>query len=410
LTDWQALDEQYIMPTYQHLKLPVVIDKAAGNYLYDTDGKCYLDLFTGLAVNVLGHSHPEVVKTLKDQGERFLHISNIFLNQPAINLAKTLVDHSIEGKLFFANSGAEATEAAIKLIHKWNTNNEEKRDGIVVLKKSFHGRTLGALKLTRQPGVYQDFPSPAFRVIEVEPENLDELEKVFQREKPLAVFMEPILGSGGVYPLTSEYLQGVEKLCETSGALFCIDEIQTGMGRTGKLFGYQHADITPDLILFAKGVGGGLPLGGIIAAAKIADSFRPGDHGTTFAPSPLSAALGHTVLRVLLEEGQLEKGKKNAQYLWGKLYELKNLFPGLIEDIRGKGMMVGIATNKDAVFVGSLRKNLLSDGVFVDVTQKTIIRLLPPLTLTKEEIDTFIGIFKKNIEKLLIEGDHNETK
>lgn len=401
MTDWLEWDRKYLMATYSHLKLPITIEKGEGNYLYDTSGKRYLDLFAGLAVNIVGHSHPEIVKTLKEQGEKFLHISNIYLNKPAIRLAKTLVEHSIEGKVFFSNSGAEATEAAIKLIHKWRMKREPERDGIVVLEKSFHGRTLGALKLTRQPGVQQDFPQPAFDVIEIEKENLAQLEKVFRESRPLALLMEPVLGSGGVYPLSKEFLQGAEKLCRQYGVLFCMDEIQTGVGRTGTLFAYQHAGVTPDMVLFAKGIGGGLPLGGIIAEKQLADGFGPGDHGTTFAPSPLSAALGQTVLHILLEEGQMEKGRESARYLWERLDALKNEFPETIAGIRGKGMMLGIVTSRDAEFVSSLRKTMVSKGFLVDVTQKTIIRLLPPLTVSKEEIDAFIEALKDAITELV---------
>lgn len=405
LTDWQALDEQYMMPTYSRQKLPIVIEKGEGNYLYDENGKQYLDLFAGLAVNIVGHSHPEIVQTLKEQGEKFLHISNIYLNKPAIRLAKTLVDHTIGGKVFFANSGAEATEAAIKLIHKWRMKHAPERDGIVVLEKSFHGRTLGALKLTRQPGVQQDFPQPAFEVIEAEKENLVQMENLMKEQQPLAVLMEPVLGSGGVVPLSEDYLRGVEKLCRKYDVLLGMDEIQTGVGRTGKLFAYQHAGVTPDLILFAKGIGGGLPLGGIIAGEKLADCFGPGDHGTTFAPSPLSAALGNTVLRILLEEGQLAVGRENAQYLWRKLTELKEAFPETLTEIRGKGLMIGIVTSQNADFVAGLRKRMMDKGFLIDVTQKTIIRLLPPLTLSKEEINTFISAFQDTLAELI----HNEA-
>lgn len=401
MTDWQELDRTYLMPTYSNAKLPLVVEKGEGNYLYDINGKRYLDLFAGLAVNIVGHSHPEIVKTLKEQGEKFLHISNIYLNKPAIRLAQTLVDHSINGKVFFTNSGAEATEAAIKLVHKWKKKHAPERDGIVVLGKSFHGRTLGALKLTRQPGVQQDFPQPAFEVIEIDKENLVALEKAFQENPPLAVLMEPVLGSGGVYPLSEEYLRGLENLCREYGVLLCMDEIQTGVGRTGELFAYKHAGITPDLILFAKGIGGGLPLGGIIAGDKMKDGFESGDHGTTFAPSPLSAALGNTVLRLLLEEGQLEAGRKSANYLWEQLLHLKSEFPGVLAEIRGKGMMLGIVTNQDAGFVGELRKTMVEKGFLIDVTQKTIIRLLPPLTLTKDEIDTFVHALKETITEML---------
>ncbi|WP_216828153.1 aspartate aminotransferase family protein [Alkalihalobacterium elongatum] len=405
MTDWQSLDQQYMMSTYN--RLPITIEKGEGNHLIDTDGKSYLDLFTGLAVNVLGHSHPEIVKTIKDQGEKFLHISNVFLNQPAIQLAKVLVEQSIAGKVFFTNSGAEATEAAVKLIHKWTKDGEKSNRGVVVLEKSFHGRTLGALKLTRQPGVYQDFPVTDMPVYEVEPHNLDQLEEIIKTKKPAAILMEPVLGSGGILPLEEEYLREVVRLTKKYGVLCCMDEIQTGIGRTGKIFAYQHAGISPDLILFAKGVGGGLPLGGIIVSSELSHLFKPGDHGTTFAPSPLSAALGNTVLKVLLEDGELEKSVARSKYLHDKLNSLKDKNPNVLEKIRGKGMMVGIVTFLAPEDAKRLQRDLLAEGYLVDVTQQTIIRLLPPLTLTETEIDAFIEIFEAKL-KLVQQKELNQ--
>ncbi|WP_209123678.1 aspartate aminotransferase family protein [Alkalihalobacillus sp. BA299] len=395
MTNWQSLDQQYMMSTYS--RLPITIERGEGNRLIDTEGKSYLDLFTGLAVNVLGHSHPEIVKTIREQGEKFLHISNVFLNQPAIELAQKLVNHSINGKVFFTNSGAEATEAALKLIHKWTKESDKDLQGVVVLQKSFHGRTLGALKLTRQPSVYQDFPVTDMPVYEVEPHNIEQLEEVFQTKKPAAVLMEPILGSGGILPLDEEYLREVSRLAKQYGVLCCMDEIQTGIGRTGKLFAYQHAEISPDLILFAKGVGGGLPLGGIIVSDKLSHLFKPGDHGTTFAPSPLSAALGNTVLRVLLEDGELDNSVKRSNYLYRKLNGLKEKNPQIISEIRGKGMMVGIVTTLQSEEAKALQHDLLAEGYLVDVTQQTIIRLLPPLTLTESEVNEFVEVFESKL-------------
>lgn len=402
MTDWKQLDETYLMPTYAHIKLPIAIDKGEGNYLYDVDGKKYLDLFTGLAVNILGHSHPKIVAALKDQGERFLHISNVYLNVPAIRLARRLSALTLKGKVFFANSGAEATEAAIKLLHKYRKKVAPDRRGVVVLKNGFHGRTLGALKLTRQPGVYQDFPVAAVDVLEVEPGNLEELDAALA-ERPLAVLLEPVLGSGGVIPLSDDYLREVEKRARAAGALVCIDEIQTGMGRTGKLFAYQHAGIEPDVILFAKGIGGGLPLGGIVARPEWSDLFGPGDHGTTFAPSPVACALGNAVLDVLLEDGLLDEAAETMKYFWEKLRQLKADCPA-IGEIRGRGYMVGITTSFDADRVRRLRLDLLRDGFLIDVTQKTIIRLLPPLTLGKADIDRFIEALSARLNQMSKEG------
>ncbi|MFY0546144.1 aspartate aminotransferase family protein [Brevibacillus sp. H7] len=396
--DWRSLDEQYIISTYK--RLPIAIAKGEGNHLYDTDGKAYLDLFTGLAVNVLGHSHPQVMQALREQGEKFLHISNLFLNTPAIRLAQRLVEHSVKGKVFFTNSGAEATEAAIKLIHKWTVAGGAGRQGIVVLRNSFHGRTLGAIRLTRQPHVYQDFPQPSFPVYELDAEDAEQLKSLCREAKPAAVLMEPVLGSGGVVPLGEAYLRDVEAICRQEGMLFCMDEIQTGIGRTGRFFAYQHAGVTPDLILFAKGVGGGLPLGGVIAGEKLMNLFKPGDHGTTFAPAPLSAALGNAVLDVVLDPVFQTQSNEVMSYLWERLHELGRSFTAVLRDIRGKGMMVGISLNAQPEEASRLQQNLLAEGILVDITQKTIVRLLPPLTLTKEDVDRFVDVFSRQLAEL----------
>ncbi|WP_289139072.1 aspartate aminotransferase family protein [uncultured Brevibacillus sp.] len=396
--DWRSLDEQYIVSTYK--RLPIAIAKGEGNYLYDTNGKKYLDLFTGLAVNVLGHSHPRILGALREQGEQFLHISNVFLNQPAIRLAQRLVEHTIPGKVFFTNSGAEATEAAIKLIHKWTKTEGAGREGIVVLRNSFHGRTLGAVRLTRQAHVYQDFPQPAFSVFELDAEDAAGLRELCQKVKPAAVLMEPVLGSGGVVPLSGTFLQDVSAICQEEGMLFAMDEIQTGMGRTGKLFAYQHTAVTPDLILFAKGVGGGLPLGGVIAGRKLMNQFKPGDHGTTFAPSPLSAALGNAVMDELLDPAFAKSVDEVIAYLWDQLEALRKRLGDQLQALRGKGMMVGISLTVSPEEASHLQQQLLDEGILVDVTQKTIVRLLPPLTLTKEDVDRFMEVFARLLTAL----------
>lgn len=398
MTNWAELDQRYMMPTYSHLKLPIAIERGEGNYLYDTEGKRYLDLFGGLAVNVLGHSHPKIVEALKDQGSRFLHISNVYLNPPAITLAKRLSELTLKGKVFFANSGAEATEAAIKWLHKYQTKAAPDREGIVVLKGGFHGRTLGALKLTRQPSVYQDFPLPAFEVIEIEPGNLTELEAAIEK-RPLAILLEPVLGSGGVIPLSDAFLKRVSDLTQKNDVRLMVDEIQTGIGRTGTLFAYQQTPLQPDLILFAKGVGGGLPLGGILAKPEWSDLFGPGDHGTTFAPSPLSASLGNAVLDCLLEDGILEAAKETIDYLWEKLSKLAAQ-SSYISEVRGKGMMIGIVTGGTPEQVKALRQKMQASGILIDITQKTIIRLLPPLTLTYDEIDQFVQLLNEKLNEV----------
>ncbi|TCS97004.1 aspartate aminotransferase family protein [Hazenella coriacea] len=401
MSHWNQLDQQYIMSTVK--RLPLAIDRAKGNYLYDTHGTRYLDLFTGLAVNVLGHSHPRVMKALDEQGHRFLHISNLFLNPPAIQLAERLVKNSLgQGKVYFCNSGAESTEAAIKLIFKWTVKENHGKSGIVVIRNSFHGRTLGAMRLTRQPSVYQDYPQLDFPVYEVDAYSTDELRQVCELHQPAAVLVEPILGAGGVVSLSKEFLHTVQTLCTQHQMLFCVDEIQTGMGRTGTLFAYQGLGLQPDLILFAKGVGGGLPLGGIISNEKTAHIFQPGDHGTTFAPSPLSAAMGNAVLDALLDDGVLEQGNQIAQELWKNLNRLQETYPQVIDDMDGRGMMIGIRTHCTQEQVAHLQHTLMKKGILVNVTAKTVIRLLPPLTLTTDEIHFFTHSLEEYIQEYLL--------
>ncbi len=397
--NWMERDQEVIMSTYG--RLPIVIERGEGNYLYDEDGKKYLDLFTGLAVNILGHSHPDILKALTDQASKFLHISNYFYNKPAIALAENLIASSIKGKVFFANSGAEATEAALKFVHKWAKEQKEKKQGVVVLKNSFHGRTLGALKLTRQAGVYQDFPVTDVPVYEVEPHDVEALENVFKQFSPAAIVVEPVLGSGGIVTLKQDYLRDIASLCKTYGVLCCMDEIQTGVGRTGTFFAYQQAGIEPDVILFAKGIGGGLPLGGIIVAERYAHVFKPGDHGTTFGPSPLSAALGNAVFDVLMKQGQLEKGKLVADELHEQMNVLMEKYSEIITEVRGMGMMLGLVMNVDAGSVKEIQRQLLEDGIMVDVTQQTIIRLLPPLTLTADEVKWFHTKLEEKIQTVV---------
>jgi acetylornithine aminotransferase len=386
--NWLEKDQHYIMSTYQ--RLPIVVEKGEGNYLYDSEQNKYLDLFTGLAVNIVGHSHPYLLGKLKEQAEQFLHISNMFINKPAVRLAERLIELSIPGKVFFANSGAEATEAAVKLVHKWGSGQETPKKGIAVLEKSFHGRTLGVIQLTRQPGIYQDFPAADYPVYEVEAENLEALEEVLKTKQPAAFLFEPILGSGGIQPVSPSYMEKAKSLCEKYNVLFIVDEIQTGIGRTGTFFAYERANITPDVILFAKGIGGGLPLGGMIAGERVKEVFQPGDHGTTFGPSPLSAAMGNAVLDVLYDQNELENGRERAKYLWSRLEKWKEESEGFVQEIRGLGMMVGVVLDADASFVKTLQERLLAKGFMFNITQQRIIRLLPPLTLERAEVDAFI--------------------
>ena len=305
MSDWFQLDKEYMMPTY--CRTEVAIERGEGCKLYDVNGKEYLDMLSGVGVNVLGYNHPKIVQTTMEQVTKSLHLPFHFLNPVAIEYAKKLVEYSLKnGKVFFTNSGTEATETTLKLIDKYRSITNEEREGVVVLKGSFHGRTLGALHFTRQENVYQSFPKTSITVYEVERENIEQLEESILNEKPIAIMLETVLGSGGIYPLSSEYLYGVQHLCDKYNVLLIVDEVQSGMGRTGKLFAYQNSNITPDIIQIGKGAGGGIPLGGIIVGEKLCDVFSPGDHGTTFAHSSMGTALGLTVLNTLLDDGLMQ--------------------------------------------------------------------------------------------------------
>ena len=398
MTSWLRLDKEYLMPTYR--RMPVAIKKGEGCKLYDVNGKEYLDLFSGVGVNILGYNHPNIVKATHEQVEKFLHLPFHFLNPVAIEYAKKLVDYSLkDGKVYFTNSGAEATEATLKLIHKYRYITGQKRDGIIVFQESFHGRTLGALHFTRQESVYQDFPRTSIPVYEVERENLKELERTILKENPIAIMLEPILGSGGIYPLSGEYLKGVEELCKQYNMLFIVDEVQSGIGRTGKLFAYQHFGITPDIIQFGKGAGGGTPLGGIIVGSRLYDTFSPGDHGTTFAHSPIGTALGLTVLNTLIDEGLMHSSYEMSLYLNEKLQKIQEDNPSFIGEVRHCGMMFGISIHETHKNVEKLQLELLNKGMLVDLTNGNTIRLLPPYIITKTEIDEFINQFISCISK-----------
>ncbi|KAB3529066.1 aspartate aminotransferase family protein [Alkaliphilus serpentinus] len=380
--DWMELDKEYLLPTYG--RMPVVVKQAEGMYITDEEDNRYLDMFSGLAVNILGHCHPLLVEEIKGQAQLFSHISNFFYNKPAILLAEKLVHYTFPGKIFFTNSGAESTEAAIKYIHKYGKAHDRK--GMMVFKNSFHGRTSGALKLTRMASVQQDFDTIEAPVYQLDGQDIDQLKDFIQKHKPAAFIFEPISGSGGIQVITKDFMEAAERLCKENQVLFCVDEIQTGMGRTGKLFAYQHTDVKPDILLFAKGIGGGLPLGGILVAEEFSHYFKSGDHGTTFAPNPISSALGLKTLEIL-EGGLLEHVVEMEAYLMEGLRKVRESFPTLIGDIRGLGMMMGMDILGD---VTTLKDDFMKKNILINITNGNILRLLPPLIIEKGDIDIFI--------------------
>ncbi|MGF7535411.1 aminotransferase class III-fold pyridoxal phosphate-dependent enzyme [Bacillus mexicanus] len=392
---WLKKDVEYLLPAYH--RLPLAITKGQGCYLYDDKDNAYLDMFSGVGVNQLGYNHPILINTIKEQSVQIIHSPLHFFTPSAIEYAEKLSELSTKGKVFFTTSGTEATEAALKMLFKFKIRTNDERRKIIVLKNSFHGRTFGSLTFTRQESVYQDYPSNnLFDAIECSPNNIREFENLLRKEKPLAFMMEPVLGSGGIIPIEDSFIKRAKQLCEETNTIFVVDEIQTGMGRTGLLFSYQSAKVKPDIILFGKGAGGGIPLGGVIANKKISDTYNPGDHGTTWANPPLATALGLTLLRVLIRNDFLNVKDKSSILLDG-LNIIKNKFPQIIKEIRYKGLMFGITLSFTKKEAKEFQLKLLKNGVLVDIIQGNIIRLLPPLIITEKEIYHFLTILDETI-------------
>ncbi len=378
------LSERYIAPTYS--RFPVLLIRGKGTRVWDAEGKEYLDFVAGLAVCNLGHCHPKVVKAIQEQAERLIHVSNFYYIEPQIQLAALLCKHSFADKVFFCNSGAEANEGAIKLARKYA---KEKMEGnryeILTMEQSFHGRTLATLTATGQEKYQRGYGPlvPGFRYVPFN--NIEALEKAID-EKTCAVMLEPIQGEGGVRIPSDGYLKAVRKICDEKGILLIFDEVQVGMGRTGRLFAYQHENVEPDVMTLAKSLAGGVPIGALLIRKGIAEVFQPGDHASTFGGNPLATAAGVAALSALLEEGMLENCKKVGDYFLSRLMEMKTRFP-FIRQVRGKGLILGVELTMDGA---SIVKEMMKRGFLINCTMGNVLRFLPPLIITKEEVDQML--------------------
>ncbi|MFZ3090133.1 MAG: acetylornithine transaminase [Nitrospirota bacterium] len=379
--------KKYIMNTYN--RFPIVIIKGRGALVYDTDGKEYLDFVSGIAVCNLGHCHPKVTVAFQKQAQRLIHISNLYHNEPQIKLAKLLVENSFADKVFFCNSGAEANEAAIKLVRKYA---KEKLNGsrleIITMEKSFHGRTMATITATGQEKVQKGFEPllPGFKYASFN--NIDAVKKVINK-KTAAVMLEPIQGEGGVNIPDNDYLKKLRRLCNDEGILLVFDEVQTGMGRTGKLFAYEHYGIEPDIMTLAKGLGNGVAIGAMLAKDNVAEAFAPGSHASTFGGNPLACSAAKAALEVIIEDGILfENCIRMGDYLTKGLKELKK-GSSFIKDLRGKGLLIGMELNIDGK---DIVMECIKEGLLISCTMDRILRFLPPLIITKEEIDSMLEI------------------
>ncbi|HEX8960582.1 MAG TPA: acetylornithine transaminase [Geobacteraceae bacterium] len=391
---WIAKADKYIMKTYG--RYPLVPVRGEGCRLWDADGKEYLDFLAGVAVNNLGHCHPRVVAALQKQAAELIHCSNYYHIPSQIELAELLCSHSFADRAFFCNSGAEANEAAIKLARKYS---REKfgvdRFEIVTALASFHGRTMATVSATGQEKVQKFFDPLLHGFRHVPFDDLDALARAIT-PTTCAVMLEPIQGEGGVVVPAVDYFRRVRELCDSHNLLLIFDEVQVGMGRTGKLFAHEHFGVTPDIMTLAKALAGGAPIGAMLAREKIAASFGPGTHGSTFGGNPLVTAAAVAAVRVILEEGILNRTEEMGEYLLGELEGLKERFP-FIADVRGIGLMIGMELSVPA---GDIVKKGLDRGVLLNVAQDRVLRFVPPLIVTKQEVDRMIGILADILEEM----------
>lgn len=378
----------YIMNTYE--RFPIVLRKGRGMKVWGSDGTEYSDFVGGIAVNILGHCHPKVVVALQKQAQRLLHVSNLYHNEPQMKLAKILVEHSFADKVFFCNSGAEANEAAIKLARKYAKENMSgKRFEIITALNSFHGRTLATVTATGQEKFQKGFEPlmPGFRYAGFN--DLEDL-KIAITDATCAVMLEPIQGEGGVKVPSPEYLKGVRDICDKHGILLILDEVQTGMGRTGRLFGYENFGIVPDIMTLAKGLGGGVAIGAMLATDKIASAFQPGNHASTFGGNPLACAAAIATIETLIDDGViLDQCRRMGKYLTEGLNDLKKEYHNLIVDIRGIGLMAGMELSTECA---TIVKACMERGILLSCTAGNVIRFTPPLIVQEKDIDHMIDV------------------
>jgi acetylornithine aminotransferase len=376
--------DTFMFKTYR--RSPVTLVKGDGCRVWDENGKEYLDFIGGIAVCSLGHSSPVVSKALCEQSKRLVHVSNLFYTQPQTELAQILVENSFADRVFFCNSGAEANEAAIKLARHYSKERlGPERRSIITMENSFHGRTMATLSATGQEKIRKGF-DPLLEGFRFVPFNdLGDLKSAVD-ESVCAVMLEPIQGEGGVVLPDPDYLKGVREICTEHGILLILDEVQVGMGRTGRLFAHQHFGITPDIMTLAKALGNGLPIGAMLAREELTDSFGPGTHATTFGGTPLITAGALAVVKSLLNDGWIENAGEMGDYLKDKLTALQKNH-SIIKDVRGLGLIVGLQLDRE---VADIAKICMERGFLINCVQERVLRFVPPLIIGKEEIDLLV--------------------
>ncbi len=383
--------KKYVIPNY--IRNPVVLTRGKGVYLWDSEGKRYLDLFSGWAVSSLGHCHPGVSNAIIRQAKLLVHAPNIFYTEAQGRLARLISSKSFGGQCFFCNSGAEANEAAIKLarIHY----SPQERYKIITMHGSFHGRTMATLSATAQPKYHKGF-SPLLEGFTFVPfDDLDAVERAID-DKTCAVMLEPIQGEGGINIASQDYLKGLRRLCDERRLLLILDEVQCGMGRTGKYFAHHHYGITPDIMTLAKSLGNGTAVGAMVARADLANSLVPGSHASTFGGNPLACAAGIAVFETIEKEGLLDNAAEMGDYSMERLNSLAKRFPDLIREVRGVGLMIGVELTKEGQ---TLVKRCMEKGLLLNCTRENVIRFMPPLNIKKKQIDEGMAILESVLEE-----------
>jgi len=386
------LDQKYIIPTYAGKT--VAFSHGKGCKLWDVEGKEYLDLLGGIAVDGLGHSHPKLVKAIQRQAANLIHTSNLYLITNQIELAKILVENSFPSKCFFCNSGAEAIEAAIKFARKYGKGRYE----IITMTGSFHGRTYGALSATGQEKFHKGFEPlvPGFKYAKFN--DIDSVKNLIS-EKTCAIIIEPIQGESGVNPVKEDFLREIHSLCSEKDILLILDEVQCGMGRTGKLFGYEHYGIIPDIITLAKSLGGGVPIGATVANEKVSSCISPSNHAATFGGNPLATKAALITLKIILEDGLLENATAMGNYFKDKLNSLKGQY-SFIKEVRGKGLMLGIEIETITNGARGILLKCMGEGLLIGTAGENVLRFLPPLIINKKEIDKAVSILEKVMDDI----------
>lgn len=387
-------DRETAVLFHTYKRLPLEVDRGEGMYLYARDGRRYLDMFSGLAVNALGYAHPRVVQAIAAQAARYIHLSNYYLQEPQVRLAELLTAHSGYARIFFSNSGTEAIEGMIKLVRRWGSTRGKAE--LLSMTNCFHGRTMGALSLMDRPRYREGFGPFLDQCKMVTFNDPDSLAAQVSGQTA-AVVLEFVQGEGGIRPVSADFVRVLEELRKAHGFLLVADEIQSGIGRSGKFFSFEHYGVRPDIVVVAKPIGGGLPLGGFLAGEELAGILEPGMHGTTFGGNPVACAAGAAVIQEIDDKGLVQRAAEMGGLLLERLHTLAKKFPGLICEVRGLGLMAGLELDREAdPAVAAMRDR----GILINGTDRTVLRFLPPLIVSPADIDLTVQTLEEVLNSL----------